>query len=41
MNFEYIHSKIEHILIPRILGDLGEKIHTARSSDISCLTPIL
>lgn len=29
-NFEDMHSKIEHVLIER-LGDLGKKIHTARS----------
>ena len=37
--FEDIHSKIEHILIQR-LGDVGKKIHTARSRNDQVLVAL-
>ena len=37
--FEDIHSKIEHILIQN-LGDLGKKIHTARSRNDQVLVAL-
>ncbi len=38
--FEDMHSKIEFVLIQK-LGDLGKKIHTARSRNDQVLVAIL